>query len=97
MLCALGTIVAGAAFGQGAPQADPKDPAAAVPRLVYRSAFEGYKRFAEEEIGGWREANDEVRAAGGHLGHRPSKPQPGTPESAGRPAPRDGGHEGHHK
>ena len=97
MLCALGMIVASAAFGQGAPAADPEDPAAPAPPLAYRSAFDGYKPFADEDVAGWREANDEVRAAGGHAGHRPgqgpgaqtSKPQPGTRQS--------GEHGAHHQ
>ena len=73
------------------------DPQAKVPAAQFRSAFEGYRPFAEQELADWRKANEEVAAAGGHGGHRPgqgpgpqtSKPQPGKPESAG--------HQDHHK
>ena len=103
---ALATAFAGAALGESgaAPAPDPKDPAARVPLRVYRSALEGYQPFAEEEVTGWRKANEEVGAAGGHAGHRPgqgagaqtSKPQPGSPQNSGRPA-QQGGHGGHHQ
>ena len=89
-------ILAGAAFAQGDGSANPRDPDAKVAPVEYRSAFEGYRRFTDQDLTSWRKANDEVGAAGGHGGHRPgqgpgqqtSKPQPGKPESSG-------GHGGH--
>jgi hypothetical protein len=89
-------FVAGAAAAKdGRPSA--LDPRAKAPRLEFRSAFEGYRPFAEQELADWRKANEEVAAAGGHGGHRPgqgagqqtSKPRPGKPESSG--------HGEHHK
>ena len=69
----------------------PEDPRAKAPPLEYRSAFEGYRPFAEQELRDWRKANDEVRQAGGHAGHKrgqpTSKPQPGSPDASG--------HQGH--
>lgn len=73
---------------------DPLEPKAKVPAPVYRSTFEGYRAFADEELRDWRKSNEEVGAAGGQAGHQPgqgagaqsSKPQPGTPQSSGRPA-----------
>lgn len=105
ILLALGLAAAGVALGQGAPAPDPKDPAVSVPRLIYRSAFEGYRPFADQDIAPWRKANEEVGAARGHTGHAPgqaagaqtSKPQPGSPQSSGRPAETGGGHGGHHQ
>jgi len=69
---------------------------ASVRPVEFRSAFEGYRSFADQELQDWRKANEEVGAAGGHAGNRPgqgpgqrtSKPEPGKPDSAG-------GHEGH--
>ena len=70
---------------QGDVRPGPSEPSSKAPAVTYRSAFEGYRPFAEQELQDWRKANDEVGAAGGHAGHRPgqgpgkqtSKPQPG--------------------
>lgn len=32
---------------------------------TYRSAFEGFRRFADQPVGSWREANDTVGRVGG--------------------------------
>jgi opacity protein-like surface antigen len=104
----LAIAFAGAAVAQSAPRPDPRDPTAPVPGATYRSAFEGYSAFADQDLSDWRKANEEVGAAGGHAGHRPgqgpgqptSKPQPGKPESSGEPAEKSDqgpmqGHGGH--
>lgn len=92
----LALFVAGAAVAQdGRP--NPLDPRAKVPPVEFRSAFDGYRRFADDDLADWRKANQEVAAAGGHggqgsghgAGQRTSKPQPGKPEASG--------HEAHHK
>lgn len=102
-------LLAGATSAQSEGRPNPADPQIKVPQVEYRSAFEGYRSFAEEDLRDWRKSNDEVGAAGGHLGHRPgqaprgqtSKPQPGKPESPGGPAekrrdaPPQQGHGGH--
>lgn len=40
--------------------------------LEYRSAFTGYKAFADEPVAPWRDANETVKEAAGreHQGHR---------------------------
>ena len=89
-------LLAGSAAAQGDGRGSPLDPKARAPAVEFRSAFEGYRSFADQELGNWRSANEEVGAAGGHKGHGPgqgearqtSKPQPGKPQSAG-------GHGGH--
>lgn len=89
---------AGSLAAQSSAPASPTDPAAKVPPMQYRSAFESYRAYADQELGDWRKANEEVGSAGGHAGHRPgqgagqrtSKPEPGKPESSGHP-----GHGGH--
>lgn len=102
---ALAALTAGAAAAQSDGRASPLDPQAKVPAAEYRSAFEGYRGFADQDLRDWRKANEEVGAAGGHAGHRPgqgpgtqsSKPQPGKPESSGGPAEKPGasGHGAH--
>ncbi len=41
-----------------------QSPPAAAP-LPYRSAFEGYRPFADQEVAPWKQANDEVGRIGG--------------------------------
>jgi hypothetical protein len=84
-------LFAGMAIAQGDGRSDPRHPTAKVPPVEFRSAFEGYRPYADEELRDWRKSNEEVGAAGGHAGQRPgqgpgsetSKPQPGKPESSG--------------
>ena len=55
-------LLAGAAAAKdGRPSA--LDAQAKVAPVEFRSAFEGYRPFAEQELADWRRANDEVRAA----------------------------------
>ena len=83
-------LLAGTAVAQSDHRSNPLDPRAKVPPVEFRSAFEGYRPFADQEMRDWRKANEEVGAAGGHAGHRPgqgsgqqtSKPQPGKPETS---------------
>lgn len=78
-------LFAGCAATQEGDRANPLDAAAKAPPVEYRSALEGYRGFADQELANWRRANDEVGKAGGHAGHKPgqgpgketSKPQPG--------------------
>jgi hypothetical protein len=88
-------LLAGAAVAQSDGRANSTEPQAKVPPVEFRSAFEGYRPFVDQETRDWRKANEEVGAAGGHMGHRPgqgsgqqtSKPQPGSS--------RDKSHGGH--
>jgi hypothetical protein len=85
-------LFAGMAVAQGDGRSDPRDSRANVPPVEFRSAFEGYRPYADQELRDWRKSNEEV----GHAGHRPgqgpgtetSKPQPGRPQTSG-------GHGGH--
>jgi hypothetical protein len=72
---------AGYATAQDGGRANPLDPGAKSPVVQYRSAFEGYKPFADQELSDWRKANAEVGAAG----QKTSKPVPAKPS----------GHQGH--
>lgn len=44
------------------------DAGARVPETKYESAFDGYQPFREQQPAPWRELNDEVHKAGGHIG-----------------------------
>ena len=57
---------AATAFAQQAPAPAVRPPAQdAVPSSVYRSAWSGYRPFADEKVISWKDANDEVRRIGG--------------------------------
>ena len=100
-------LLAGSAVAQDGGRTNPLDPQAKVPQVEFRSAFEGYRPFADDERREWRRANEEVGAAGDHKGHGPgqaadqsSKTQPGKPDSSGGAAEQGQGapsHQGHHK
>jgi hypothetical protein len=64
ILFALAAATAGSAAAQERP--DPADAKARTPPVEYRSAFEGYRPYAETELAPWRAVNEEVRRAGGH-------------------------------
>ena len=76
-------LCAGLAVAQSGDRPDARDPRAKAPPVEYRSAFEGYRPYAEAEARDWRKSNEEVG--------RPAsaKPQPAKPAAPG--------HEGHHK
>lgn len=75
---ALAALAAGVVAAQEARRPDPVEPKAKVPPAGYRSAFEGYRPYADEKVAPWRESNDAVKpkpaarppANGGHGGHR---------------------------
>lgn len=66
---------AGTALAQSGERPNPLDPKAKAPALEFRSALEGYKPFADQDLRDWRKANEEVRSA--------AKPQPAKPKPAG--------------
>jgi len=58
-----------------------------VPETRYDSAFTGYQRYREQQPAPWRDLNDDVHKAGGHLGifggaHGPhgAKPAAASPQ-----------------
>lgn len=65
----LALFVAGAAAAKdGRPSA--LDPRAKAAPVEFRSAFEGYRPFADQDLADWRRANDEVRAAAAKPRHK---------------------------
>lgn len=92
--CALALAAGAVKAGEAEPS--PLDPKAKAPAAHFRSAFEGYRAFAQTQPADWRKANEEVGAAGGHAGLRPGQ---GADRPASKPEPgkTEGGHGGHHK
>ncbi len=72
---------------------DPLNAQAAVPALAYSSSLATYRRHAEAEPIGWREANDNVARIGGWRAYaRESAAASATPAaSASTPAPANAG------
>jgi hypothetical protein len=66
------------------PRQHPADPAAEVPPVRHSSAFAGYRALGDEKTASWREVNDDVARAGGHIGIL-----------RGQPAAQSTGHAGH--
>src|SRR5688572_5397316 len=66
-------LFAGMAIAQGEGRSDPRHPNAKVPPVEFRSAFEGYRPYADQELRDWRKSNEEVGATGGHAGQRPDQ------------------------
>ena len=60
---ALPAVLAASVAAAQERRALPLDPQAKVPPAQFRSAFEGYRPFAEQELADWRKANEVVRAA----------------------------------
>ena len=86
-------------------RAEPADPKAAVPALVYRSSLSRYQAFTEPDVAPWRETNELVRQRGGWRAYArearepasTATPSPSAP-AASQPAnvkPAIPGHAGH--
>ena len=111
-LATASSVFAATAFAQqvAAPTARPSAQDAP-PASVYRSAWSGYRPFADEKVISWKDANDEVRRIGGWRAYlRESQGQPSGAGAAStapaakdsvKPAPSDAGaaqgHDAHHK
>lgn len=65
---------------------DPLDARAATKPLQHRSAFDGYRRLADEPPMNWRDANDTVKRIGGWRSYAreaaPSAPAASSPGTA---------------
>ncbi|MEW6703646.1 MAG: hypothetical protein AB1430_02195 [Pseudomonadota bacterium] len=83
-----------AAWAQNAPAPSPKASAPA-----YTSAFEGYRRYQDQAVGSWQQANELVHRIGGWQAYareasEPAQRAPAAPARAASGAPA-GGHSGH--
>ena len=84
-------------------RADPADPKAVTPALVYRSSLSRYQAFTEPDVAPWRETNDLVRQRGGWRAYAREAREPAAPSpaasAASQPAPSVkpamSGHAGH--
>lgn len=77
-------LVAMPALGQSPRLTDAKATGAV---LSYQSAFADYRGWREPDAMNWRQANDEVGAMGGHMGHLRGGASPkAVPGAATKPA-----------
>jgi hypothetical protein len=101
LFLALAGFAASAAVAQTRAPRDPADSRVQVPPVQYRSAFESYRSYSEPPAIKWRDANDEVRAFGGHAGHlvKPGAVDASKPGNGSAPAreAKPGGHEERHR
>lgn len=88
-----------------APSAQVKSAPASAMRgaqVTYRSAFDGYRRYADQPVESWNKANDTVRQIGGWQAYaREAQAVEGASQSSKkeaqeRPASPTSGHAGHH-
>ena len=93
----LGLPALAASLHAAAQAPQPASPASAPAAPAYRSAFEGYRPFAAEEVQDWRRSNDTARDIGGWRayaremqgGAQAQKPDASQPKAADP-------HAGHH-
>lgn len=86
--CLAASVPLAGAAGDG----DPADPASPVPRMAYRSVFEGVAAGVEEEVLPWKQVNDTVaQFPRGHADllkwEASPSPAPAVPAPATQPAP----------
>lgn len=81
--------LASVARAQGAAGADkpmarpnPLDAKADVPGVIYRSALQGYRPYADTEPGSWAETNERVGRIGGWRAYAKEASEPQAPASA---------------
>jgi hypothetical protein len=82
---ALTAIAAAAGAQTSAPAATDLHAVNGAADLDYRSPFEGYQRFTQEQVGSWKAANDNVGRIGGWRAYAkearpPAAPAPSAPK-----------------
>lgn len=89
LAAAAGTHAQPAPAVNGTRAADPLQPGAAVPPLVYSSPLARYRVAGDVAVGSWTEANDTVTRIGGWrtYAREASQPEAPTPVPAARTAP----------
>ena len=87
---ALTTIAAAAGAQTAAPAAADPQVAIGAADSGYRSSFDGYQRFTQEQVGSWKDANDNVGRIGGWREYAKEVRSP-----AGTPAKPQAGHGQH--
>jgi hypothetical protein len=89
-LTATAALAEPAAPPEAAP--DPRDARAPVPAVVYTGALAQHRRFSDETLQSWREANERVTRIGGWRSYareaQASAPPASQPAPARSPAPR---------
>ncbi|MCU0923670.1 MAG: hypothetical protein MUF16_25655 [Burkholderiaceae bacterium] len=82
LVAAAGTQAQPAPATSTASNADPLQPDAAVPPVVYTSPLARYRIARDVEVGSWREANDTVTRIGGWRAYARQASQPEAPVPA---------------
>ena len=98
-LVALGCVVVGAAAGAAPPSVEGAKQAPSLSR--YESALSDYRRFADQPVGDWREANAVVGRIGGWRAYARESQDGGAAASRGEAKPTDtpsgSAHDAHHR
>lgn len=108
---AFGAMACAVAAAQGAAptpkKPDPLNASEAVPAVVFRSSLANHRRFQDQPVGSWQQANETVNRIGGWRAYarEASQPEAPTPAPAAAPAPASpstkpaapaaAGHQGH--
>lgn len=86
-LAVIAVSAATAAHGAEPPSPGATDPNLGTAPPIYRSAFEGYRKFQPGPVSSWKGANDTVGAVGGHVGTMKPAPAPASPAATAPEAP----------
>lgn len=81
MALAMAFVVPAQAQSPTTTRPDPADSKASVPSVVYRSELAGYRPYAEQSVGSWREANEAVNRVGGWRAYAREAREPQPPAS----------------
>lgn len=88
-------FLSGIAAAQTPALAPPASEASSASTLTYRSAFEGYKPYADDKLLNWRQANDATGRIGGWRAYAKEARQPADKapahDMATMPEPKAGG------
>ena len=82
-------VCASSAPASADPRSDPLDAKAPIPPLKYQSSLTGYRRFGDEKLTPWKEANETAAGAGGWRAYA-RETQEGAAPSSGASAPAAG-------
>ena len=87
LAASLGTMQASAQALGTAPALPIPTALAETAPLPYRSTLEGYKRYSDEKIVNWKDANDAVARIGGWRAYAKEASKDPSPDGAAKPAP----------
>jgi hypothetical protein len=80
----LAAAIAASAAAVAAAQTQAPAPTAPTPTVTYRSTFDGYQPFNDQQVGSWKDANDNVGRIGGWRAYA-KEAQQGEGKGEGKP------------